>query len=92
MSTGYWVRNHRDDCLVRTWDLATSEDCTCWAEPERVETPEAYMLVKDGNVWDCSNLMADMDDWTRKILREEPDAVIEVKPCTLARMMIWKGY
>lgn len=52
---------------------------------------EAYALVKDGRIWDCSTHPQDMIDWGNKILREEPEAVLEVKVLSRKDMDTWRG-
>lgn len=59
------------------------------AEDEGDARP-AFRLVKDGQIWDYSNLQEDVEAWREKILREEPYAGVEIQPSTRAEMLAWK--
>lgn len=52
--------------------------------------PTAFKLIKDGNVWDYSNLREDVEAWRKKILREEPEARVEIRDSTREEMLAWK--
>jgi hypothetical protein len=42
----YRVRIHKADCLTQTWSLATSEDCTCGAEPQEMSDKTDYDVIQ----------------------------------------------
>ena len=58
--------------------------------PAGSEGPPAFKVVKNGHDWDYSTHRIDAERWRDKILREEPDARVEIRETTRARMMEWK--
>jgi hypothetical protein len=55
-----------------------------------IKDKTAFKLVKDGEVWDYSDLREYMEALRNKILREEPEAQVEILPCTRDEMTAWK--
>jgi hypothetical protein len=55
-----------------------------------MENLSAYRLIKNGNTWDYSTHPSDIVHWGKKILREEPEAVLEVEETTREEMMAWR--
>lgn len=49
-----------------------------------------FRLSKNGTVWDCFDHPDDVGKYVAKILREEPDAKLSVRPITRNQFTNWK--
>lgn len=50
----------------------------------------SYRLLKNGVIWDYTQHPQDIVDWWEKILREDPEATLDVEFATYEEMYVWK--
>lgn len=86
-SVGTWHDAQRLASVLRIRGLVKPPKEADFIEPE---VRPAYKLIKDGGIWDYSDLREYMEALRNKILREEPEARVEIRDCTGEEMLSWK--
>lgn len=56
-----------------------------------LEWDRTFRLMKNGQVWDYSMHLADIEKWADKIIAEDPSARVEVEFASTAEAAAWRG-